>query len=105
MDEELISRDDVGKRIHVEPCFFALFARAHTQLTICHTHARARVCARVHRACTSSLRECRRMLRLVEIAGPIVRDKGRRFAHLETREISFATLKYSCERCSKGDDM
>jgi len=41
MDEELIFRDDVGKRIHVEPCFLALFARAYTQLTICHTHARA----------------------------------------------------------------
>lgn len=74
--EELISRDDIGKRISDEPCFSLSFSleQHFTQSTACHT----RPCAsRVY-----FLPSCREVA-IGETAGPMMHDGRRRFALLD----------------------
>lgn len=70
-----------------------LLEQVYTQLTICYTHARAHVCARVYRACTFSLRR----RRILAIGGSCWTNSARQGAEIrssrsgDTREISLST--------------
>lgn len=104
MDEELISRDGIGIRTRRAMSLCPSCLGKYTQLTICHTHARARVCS--VRVFPPFARE---YCRLAEAAGPMVRGTGRRYAHLDPetrREISLSTrLDIHAKRYATENDL